>query len=302
MLPINRRLPQGLAIAAQSAEFWRRVAPDLTISDAQPKPPVSRVPELSRKERMMLVNDGFVHLKQPGLKADYARLTSAIGRIIQAGMPAAFIGVYDEVWSMAGQLSEVMNVMFGGKMQLMPDFRVIVRNPGDGGLAAHRHRPGTALFDDGTPKTACLWLPLTPATTANGCLYAIPASQDRNYGKTDPARADSSLLAIRALPAEPGDALVLTGETYHWQARPARRHDDGPQISLMWEFQSCDIAPLEGMVVDSFPYVPFETRLGLLARQMPRQNARELSGNPVWRAVQQTLANRYPLMRGGLRA
>ena len=56
------------------------------------------------------------------------------------------------------------------------------------------------------------------------------------------------------------------------------------------------------MVIDSYPYVPFETRLGLLARQMPKQNSREISANPIWRAVQQTLANRYPLGRGGLRA
>jgi hypothetical protein len=34
---------------------------------------------------------------------------------------------------------------------------------------------------------------------------------------------------------------------------------------------------------------------------MPQHTA-EMTGNPVWRAVQMTLANRYPLKLGGLRA
>lgn len=302
MLPKIRKLPSGLAIAAQSAEFWRRIAPDLTISDAQPKSPISRQSELSRKERMLLINDGFLHLKQPGIEADFAKLAVAMQNIVKAGLPPAFIGVYDEVWSIAGQLSDVMNVLLGGRAQLVPDFKACFGQPGDTGQPARRNRPGTSLFKDGTPKSAVVWLPLTPATTNNGCPYAVPAGQDANYGKPDGARADSSLLAIRALPANPGDIVVLGGETYHWHSRPARHNEDGPLISLCWEFQSREAAPVEGMVIDSYPYVPFETRLGLLARQMPKQNSREISANPIWRAVQQTLANRYPLGRGGLRA
>jgi len=301
MLPNTRKLPEGLAIAAQSAEFWRRLAPGLTISDAQPRGPISRQSELSRNERLALVNDGFLHLKQPGLEADLTRIAEAMEKITEAGLPAAFVGVYDEVWSIAGQLNEVLNVLFGGKAMLMPDFWADYGARNGAGSAAQRRRPGQGVFDDGTPKTATVWVPLTAATPENGCIYAVPASQDRNYASKDHARADSSLLAIRALPALPGDVLIWTGETYHWQSRPARRTEDAPLMSLNWEFQSREIAPIDGVLVESYPYVPFETRLALLARQMPR-HAPEMGGNPVWRAVQQTLANRFPMPGQALRA
>jgi hypothetical protein len=301
MLPSKQTLPKGLAIAAQSAEFWRRMAPELTISDAQPRSTISRQSDLAHKEMMALVNDGFLHLEQPGMEADFALLATVVQRIVSAGLPPAFIGVYDEAWALAGQLSEVLNVLFGGKAMMVPNFSASFSTHGDQGVPAHRRRPRQGVFADGRPKSVTVWMPLTRATARNGCVYAVPASQDRNYGKPDPARADSSLLAIRALPAEPGDVLIWTGETYHWQARTARHHDDGPLTSLTWEFQSRDIAPLEGVLVDSYPYVPFETRLGILARQMPQHTA-EITGNPVWRAVQMTLANRYPLKSGGLRA
>ena len=302
MLPAERKLPEGLAIAAQSAEFWRRLAPELTISDGQPRAPISRQADLSRKEQMRLINDGYLHLKQPGLQADLAKLAAAMVRIGNAGMPPSFVGVYDEIWSVAGQLSEVMNVLLGGKAQLVPDFQAILNDTDFVGSTPKRQRPSLGVFDDGTPKSASLWVPLTQSTAENGCVYAVPARFDRNYGKTGATRADASLMSIRALPMQPGDILVMSGETYHWQSRAERHNADGPQLALKWEFQSREIAPLDGTVIDSFPYVSFETRLAILAQQFARQNPAKMTNSPIWRAVQQTLANRYPLRGSGMRA
>ncbi len=118
------------------------------------------------------------------------------------------------------------------------------------------------------------------------------AGQYRNYGKADPGRADASLPGIRALPADAADVLIWTGEIYRWQDHPDRDALNSPLMNLTWEFQSRDVAPMEGLTVDSFPYVSFETKLGILARQMQRHRS-EFAPNPVWCAIQQTLANRF---------
>ncbi len=291
MLSTKRKLPQGLAIATQSPEFWRRLAPELTISDAQPLHALRHPTSKSSRERMHLVNDGYLRMNQPGLKVSMGKIAGAMDRIVNAGLPAAFIGVYDEVWSIIAELNGVLDGLFDGKTAMVPNFWA-AHTVANTGLAAGRKRAGNGVFDDGTPKNVTVWVPLTDATPDNGCVYVVPAGQDRNYGRENVSRADASLPGIRALTAKAGDVLIWTGETYHWQGRPERRHQDGALMSLNWEFQSSDEAPLEGLLIDSYPYVPFETRLALLARQMPRQG-RELSVSPVWRAVQQTLANRF---------
>jgi len=227
MLPPRKKLPSGLAIASQSAEFWRRLAPELTISDAQPAEPISRNHEQSSAEAMQIVNDGFLMLKQPGISAPITDIANAMDRIVGAGLPAAFIGVYDEVWSIIAQLNQVVDGLFDGQSALMPDFWAS-HSTATPGLAARRKRPENGVFKDGTPKTATVWMPMSDATPENGCVYAIPAGQDRNYGKSDGPRADASLPGIRALPAQAGDVLIWTGETYHWQARPDRHPADSP--------------------------------------------------------------------------
>jgi len=161
MLPSKRKLPVGLAIAAQSAEFWRRMAPELTISDAQPRGAISRQSDLANKEKMALVNEGFLHLEQPGFDADFALLATVVKRIVTAGLPPAFIGVYDETWALAGQLSEVMNVLFGGKAMMVPNFSASFGANGEQGVPAHRRRPRQGVFADGRPKSASVWVPIS---------------------------------------------------------------------------------------------------------------------------------------------
>lgn len=291
MLPSIRTLPQGLAIATQSPEFWRRLAPELTISDAQPTAAIEHSNGQINREKMRLVNDGFVRLKQPGFKVKMDQISSAMDRIVNAGLPAAFIGVYDETWTIIAQLQDVIDGMFDGKSAMVPDFWAS-HTVSSASLTAGRKRAGKGIYEDGTPKNVTVWIPVTDATPENGCVYVVPAGQDRNYGKPNPERADASLSGIRALSAQAGDALIWTGETYNWQARPDRHGDDGALMSLNWEFQCRETAPIDGLLVDSYPYVPFETRLALLARQMPLHR-RDFSASPVWRAVQQTLANRF---------
>ena len=299
MIRRNRKLPQGLAIAAQSAEFWRRLAPDLTISDGQPLSAIQRHPGQAAEDRLRLINDGYLHLKSPGIAVDLSAISDALERIVVAGLPASFIGVYDETWAIIAQLEAVLGGLLDGKAAMVPNFHADHLGSDSQGRLAARQRPANSLFRDKSPKSVNVWVPLTDATPDNGCVYAVPAGQDRNYGAKKPERADASLPSIRALPAGAGDVLIWTGETYTWQGRPNPRSGaPATLMSLSWEFQSTETAAFEGLTIDSYPYVPFETRLGLLAHQMPGHTS-GFSSNPLWRAVQQTLSNRYPMNSPG---
>lgn len=294
MLSFKRKLPKGLAIASQSREFWRRMAPELTISDLPQRCGIAARQDQVSRARIRLVNDGFLHLKNPGLDAPLERIAAVMDRIVKTGMPAAFIAVYDEVWSIISEMQPGLDELLDGGAALVPSFWASHTEEAGSELAATRRRAGNGVFSDGTAKNLTIWMPLTTATPENGCMYVVPAGQDRNYGRAGAPRADAALPGIRALPAKAGDILIWSGETYHWQSRPHRHNEDGPLMSLNWEVQSKKTQPLEGLVIDSFSHVPFETRLAILARQMPRSFGDRIR-QPVWHAVQRTLANRFPL-------
>ena len=296
-LPTNiRNLPRGLAIASQSAEFWRRLSPELSLSPRPVPLPAAPVPG---DLRARLVESGYLRMAPLAEAPLLSRLAAAMDRIARAGLPPAFIGVYDEVWQLAAAMQPVLDAAFGGTAALVPNFWA--RHGGDAQppAPACRRRPGNGVHADGTPRSLTLWLPLTRATPDNGCVYLVPAGQDRAYGRPGGSRAETGLPGIRALPARPGEALLWTGETYHWQALPDRRVADGDLLSLNWEFQCRCCPPLEGAVIDgNATLVPFETRLAIIARQMPR-HVPDLRRHSVWGALQQTLANRFPLRAAG---
>jgi hypothetical protein len=285
-------IPQGMVIAAQSAEFWRRLAPGLTISDTLPSRVIERSEAAVRQDRERLSTEGYVHMDQPGIVAPYDAIANAMERIEQARLPAAFVAVFDEVWAMAAQMQGVVSDLLETDAALVPDFWATFSRPGDAGAAAGRKRPGKALNDDGSPNTLSAWMPITEATTENGCVYVVPSMHDKNYDNGSNDRADAGLQAIRAVPAKPGDVLIWTGETYTWQSRTSQYWKGKPQMSLSWEFQSAAASPFEGYVVDSLPYVPFEMRLALIAQQMPRYGS-ELLKDRTWAALAQTLNNRF---------
>lgn len=292
MPKVNPHIPPGLALAAQSPEFWRRLAPELNVTDTLPSRVIARDADTVAADRLALTHEGFVHIRNPGIVAALDDIALVMRRIVETGLPPAFIGVYDEVWAIAAQMQSVLGGLLGGEAAMIPNFWAGYMEPGDPGADAGRRWPGVSLNRDGTPRVLSVWMPVTPATTENGCIYVVPADQDRNYGRGEGSRADARLQAIRALPAAPGDLLVWTGETYVWQGRAARQHNERPQMSLTWEFQDARIDPVAGRMVDSFPFVPFEMRLGIIAEQMPSRAAEYLKV-PAWKIVTQALLNRY---------
>lgn len=84
-----------------------------------------------------------------------------------------------QVWAMVQQASAVMQAATGGNLCNMDILTWLVDpNRGDAGFSPHRDRqpddtPAT-FRPDGSAKYATMWVPLTPATPENSCLYVIP--------------------------------------------------------------------------------------------------------------------------------
>lgn len=293
MTKIIRDVPQGLALAAQSAEFWRRLAPGLSVGGkATDLPEFDLSEETLDSDRMRLTGEGWLHLRDAGLQADFDAIAEGMERLVLAGLPTVFIAVYDEVWSLIAQLQPRMDALMGGKAALVPDLWANYAAAGFNGTNAGRKRPGIALNRDRTPRVASLWLPFTPATPESGCIHVVPADEDACYGRTQNTRADARLQSIRALPAQPGEALIWSGETYAWQSQRPRFSDADPLMSLTLEFQDATQAPIEGYVIEDVTALRFEDRLGLIAEQM-QKHGRSWMGRNSWRVVVQSLLNRY---------
>lgn len=287
----RKRLPAGLAIASQSADFWRGMAPALTISDHQPGPFSVPGSDQLLQHRLRLMNAGYAHLPGAAETGKLSSLTDAMTEIAAAGLPPAFLGVYDECWDVVARLSPLIEGVLGGAARLLPDFWA-----GHGHacppIAAGRAMAGRGVFRNRAPKTITVWVALTDATPDNGCLYLVPADQDKEYGRREPGQAKAPLPAIRAVPTRAGDVVIMTGDTYRWQGQAETSKGQPPVMYLSWSF--CEASAGFGVTIDSFPYVPFETRLSILGGQM-RAHADELGPQPVWRAVQQALVNRFPI-------
>lgn len=98
-------------------------------------------------------------------------------------------------------------------------------------------------------RALSVWMPLQPATLANGCMQFVPGSQDLDVQEHQLINADSDGLVLRhldsvgtavACPLPPGGATVHANRTLHY-AGP--NHTDEPRRALIMAFR-CPPTPL----------------------------------------------------------
>jgi ectoine hydroxylase-related dioxygenase (phytanoyl-CoA dioxygenase family) len=159
--------------------------------------------------------------------------------------------------------------VLGDDFLLLPDFWIWNVDPqkGEAGWKPHRDKGWISLFEDGTPKSLSLWLPLTEATPLNGCMYLVPRSQDPTYGTPDEKDWQFQYAGIRALPAGPGDFLLWTQAILHWGARTSPRAPES-RISISFEVQRADVPAYNYPLLNPAEIPPFDMRLRLLAKQI----------------------------------
>lgn len=284
---------ETLVSKLQDRAFWAQFAPSLSLGDAPATtPPLPRPQETDRARRSRLIEEGYLRVPDMGWQPPLTDMARTMIRLTQMGLPPAFVGVYDAPWTMAAQMRGLMDTLLGEPAALVPDFWGWVVQPGQAGFAPHRDRITGAVDKRGRPITLTVWVPLTHALPDNGGIYVLPANCDGNY-LLENRELDYALHDVRAVPAAPGDILIWTGRAVHWGGRSSQ-HARAPRLSIAWEFQRQSAAPLEGFLMERYPDIPFETRLGLIARQMVFYRQRQ-NGSYLWERIIEEFGARYPI-------
>jgi hypothetical protein len=277
----------------QDIDYWRAFAPTLSISNAPADTaPLPRDPETDATNRARFIDEGYLLVRDLGWTPPFEDMIDVMVRLKSMGLPAALLGIYDAPWIMAAQVRALMNNLVDGPAQLVPDFWGWVVEPGSRGFTAHRDRPEGSIRADGAPITITMWAPLKPATAENSGIYVIPANYDVGY--LNPERQpEISPHESRAVPSDPGDIVLWTGRVIHWGGRSSPWVGDN-RVSIAWEFQDARHDPVEGFVMETYPDIPFHTRLALIARQMTFYREREFGGE-TWQTIIDVLSRTYPI-------
>jgi hypothetical protein len=225
----------------------------------------------AREAAARLGREGYFQLPPMAWDLPIEAMAEIVQRLADLDIPPVFAWHYDEFWLAFARCYPILVELLDDHPVMLPEFWAWHIDPlrQDAGWAPHRDKGRESLRDDGRPKIATLWLPLTDATTLNGCMYIVPADRDPTYGTPQEGEHRFSLADIRALPAEAGSVLGWDQAVLHWGSHAAAR-DDAPRISIACEFQRRDVPPFNAPLLD--PLVPpdFATRQVLIGRQMLR--------------------------------
>ncbi len=268
--------------ASLDPESWLRECPGLHIEGTSALGGRALGPREVRAALDDLLAEG--HCELPGVlgAADAARMCRAQEHLVSHGWPAVFAFVYDEFWQATARLGAFFGAALGADYRQLPDFWAWYVPPSDEarGWGPHRDRPGS-LRADGTPSTLTAWLALSEATAQNGCIYLVPAGRDPLlHTATAQDLAKAELQNVRALPVQPGTALIWHQQVYHWGGRSSRRAT-GPRVNFACEFQRGDIAPCNQPLIDPRQPPDFISRLRLIGKQV-RQYQHMYPLTPGW--------------------
>jgi ectoine hydroxylase-related dioxygenase (phytanoyl-CoA dioxygenase family) len=248
--------------------FWRRHFPALAIGGEGPAPAVAAPPDAAIKAERM-AEDGYVQGRAEALARLAPPLAAAVTKLKAMALPPPFLFLFDEAWQAFAALAPDLS-LFLGAWRILPDFWVWHVDPtaGEAGWTPHVDKGARALDADGRPLSLTAWIPLTPATPLNGCIYVVPASRDPQYGAGAGQRTTPfALPAVRALPVEPGDYLIWNQAVLHWGGASSR-FAESPRLSMALEFQRADIAPFNRPLIDPAAPLPFSERLRLVGKQI----------------------------------
>ena len=184
MTPIDKARAMTVE-GVQDMEAWLALTPglhiggDLVRQAARPfRPNNSQLDSLNGRLR----DDGYFQLAHDcGL--DWALMTQSVRLLSAAGIPPVFGFLFDEFWAPF----HAMDTLYGGLLGpygMLPDFWLWNVDPakGEAGWTPHRDRGHLTLRPDGGPISLTTWIPLSPATPLNSCMYIVPAHADPTYG------------------------------------------------------------------------------------------------------------------------
>jgi hypothetical protein len=200
--------------APADVEYWRSLAPNMHIYDAQYFQqqdvfPSSLINGTAVSEQIL--QEGYSQLEPLEWGISLDAMVELIERLHTLGVPITFCFMYDEFWYMFMRLHGTLQGVLGPEYQRLPDFWAWRVDPkqSERGWHVHRDKNYETLYTDGMPKSLSVWIPLTEATTSNGCMYVLPADRDPTYRRLEEIAPHFTNIAgdVRALPIKAGNRL-----------------------------------------------------------------------------------------------
>ncbi|HXD74453.1 MAG TPA: phytanoyl-CoA dioxygenase family protein, partial [Vicinamibacterales bacterium] len=270
---------------ARDESYWRALAPGRAIGGT----PRAQTGQLSSSA----IDAASERLRTSGYFETVPILASAsldaCGQIVDAvaaeGWPPVFAWIYDELWECVRlpDVEAILTAVLGGGYHHLPHPWVhdVPAVAGAAGWYPH--------FDGDGRSGVSIWIALSTATAANGCMHVVPRPATpesfRGHagwggGRTIPAAdAVRALHASVALPVERGAVLGWTFDVLHWGgtcSETGSRKDARRSISL--EFIAADEPPEpdEVPLLDPRgPFPPFGARLRFISRALSIYEMRE---------------------------
>jgi hypothetical protein len=268
----------ALMTQAGSADFWRGLCPELSISPDPFAPPPAPLPlATDHPSRLVeqIVEEGYFQTAPLVPPDQVRRLAAAVSTVVGAGFHPLFATVYDELWQLLAALGDVLAPVLGPGFRVIPDFWLwhVDADPERSGWAPHRDgQYSNTLRPDGRPTLVTVWIPFTDATPLSSCIYALPLSRDPNYPGNVRAQTVDRLQDVRALPAAAGSILGWNQYLLHWGSRSSRQAEQ-PRISWGIYFQSGDVPLFDPTARELRGPLSFEVRLAYIAAALQRYDS-----------------------------
>jgi ectoine hydroxylase-related dioxygenase (phytanoyl-CoA dioxygenase family) len=174
-----------------------------------------------------------------------ARARDAVTDAHTRGVPTVHAFLDDSLWELREALVPIARDALGGEVVSMPAYWAWRVGPGSRGWPPHRDRHQLFRAEDGTLACVTLWVALTDATAANGCMYCVPSYWDYEYEREHPGIVVANEQYLRALPAPAGAVLGWTHTLLHWGG--ACTTNAPPRVSASYEMVRAEVAAAAGI-------------------------------------------------------
>jgi hypothetical protein len=268
------RALERLGPRALDADTWRPLAPTLTITDRPPAAAAAAIDDAwvaSAENQRRLGAEGY--LVSP-VVVDLSladRLRDAVTSLVAQGFPPMAALLFDEIYQLYAGISRALAPVLGDDAMLLLDdawaFFVPAGDPAYAHWTAfppHRDWLGgdERLMSGGLPTAMQAWVAMTDVTTADSCLYVVPADADPAYrSAVQSVTADQFRLQdVRAVPVSRGQIIIFSTHLTHWGSRSSQ-WAAGPRVSTACFLQSRERAKDRPGAVDFREPVPFAKRL-----------------------------------------
>ena len=243
--------------------WWEQLCPELTIH-GKPRANFAFDETTRAAFRRDIRTEGYFQLAPRLEPAEIRALLSGVLRIRKASLLPLFVFMYAETWHVFHRLDALWRLALDGDWRLLPSFWAWYVAQGDNNAGWPPHRDRTSqpvLRDGGMPVSLTCWIPLTPTTPLNGCMYIVPMQhQPSDVRSIEPQM-------IRALPAAAGSILGWNHNVVHWGGMSTDKAPC-PRVSLSFELQRADAPPLHRPLFAPGELPELRIRLALAGRMI----------------------------------